>query len=169
MNKVLIIGPGGAGKSTFARRLGQRLNLEVIHLDCIYWQPGWRESAKHEWRVMVQELLNRSAWIMDGNYSGTLDLRLEACDTVVFLDFSRATCLWRLLKRRLLYYRKARPDMAPGCNERLTLEFLAWVWNYRDRTRPKVLDRIREATTDKKVIRLRSRNEVEKFFDMLEG
>src|SRR3982751_1716212 len=99
MKKILVIGSGGAGKSTFAQRLGAILKLEVIHLDSLYWSSGWVEMPKDEWRTMVDELLKKDSWIMDGNYGGTLDIRLEAADTVVFLDISRLICLWRILKR----------------------------------------------------------------------
>ena len=69
VKRVLVIGPGGAGKSTFARRLGQILSIEVIHLDTLYWRPGWIEPSKEDWLATVERLLARDAWIMDGNYS----------------------------------------------------------------------------------------------------
>jgi adenylate kinase family enzyme len=163
MRKVLVIGSGGAGKSTFARRLGELLELEVIHLDSIYWSPGWVEMEKPEWQSKVEELLSRSAWIMDGNYSGTLAIRLEACDTVIFLDISRLVCLWRLLKRAALYRDRRRPDMAEGCPEKLDWKFLRWVWGYPERIRPKIIDLLEKST--KQVIWLRSPAEVKRFFE----
>src|SRR6266436_5243884 len=102
MKRVLIIGSGGAGKSTFARRLNNILNLGLIHLDTLYWNPGWVETPKPEWRAIVEGLLGKDSWIIDGNYSGTLDIRIAACDTIIFLDIGRATCAWRILKRLLL-------------------------------------------------------------------
>jgi adenylate kinase family enzyme len=86
---VLVIGPGGAGKSTVAKRLGRILSLEVIHLDKFYWKPGWIEAPKEEWDVPIERLLAGESWIMDGNYSRTLERRLKSADTVVFLDFAR--------------------------------------------------------------------------------
>ena len=163
MRKVLVIGSGGAGKSTFARRLGARLKTEVIHLDSIYWQPGWVEPPKAVWRKTVEELLKREAWVMDGNYSGTLDLRLPACDTVIFLDLPRSVCLWRVMKRLARYRNRSRPDMANECPEKFNLEFLRWVWNYPKVSRPKVMERLRADPENKRVVRLRSRREVEKF------
>jgi adenylate kinase family enzyme len=130
MRKVLVIGSGGAGKSTFARRLGARLKIKVIHLDSLYWRPGWAETPKAEWLKCVEELLKEESWIMDGNYSGTLELRLESCDTVIFLDLPRSVCLWRVVKRLLQYRNRSRPDMADECPEKLNLEFLRWVWGY---------------------------------------
>jgi adenylate kinase family enzyme len=163
MKKVLVIGSGGAGKSTFSGRLSKLLEIEVIHLDVLYWNPGWIETPKPEWRKRVEELLERETWIMDGNYSGTLDIRLEACDTVVFLDLARTVCLWRVLKRAMLYRNGGRPDMAQGCHEKLSLQFMRWIWGYPKRTRPKVLKLLRERSPSKGVIRLRTQAEIERF------
>lgn len=163
MKRVLVIGSGGAGKSTFARRLGERLRLPVIHLDRLYWQPGWVEPPKDEWRRQVEELCAEEFWIMDGNYSGTLDVRLAACDTAIFLDLPRVLCVWRVLKRTLMYRYRRRPDMAEGCREKLNVEFLLWVWNYRKRSRPKVLKRLAEHVDGKEIYILRSAAEVERF------
>lgn len=100
---------------------------------------------------------------MDGNFSGTFELRLAACDTVIFLDLPRALCMWRVVKRAYTYRNTVRPDMAEGCRERLNVEFLSWVWNYGKRSRPKLLSRIEEQGRGKQVITLHSNSEVEKF------
>ena len=84
MKRILVIGSGGAGKSTFAKRLGEILKLKVIHLDSLFWSAGWLEMPKDQWRAMVEELIKGDSWILDGNYGGTLDLRLAACDGVIF-------------------------------------------------------------------------------------
>ncbi len=165
MKKILVIGSGGAGKSTFARRLSKILDLEVIHLDSLYWQAGWVEMPKPEWKQLVEELLTRNAWIMDGNYSGTLELRMQACDTIVFLDLAPRLCLWRIFKRLVQYRNQRRPDMAAGCPERFSFEFIAWVWNYRKRTRPKVIKLLQEHAADKKIFWLRSDTDVARFFE----
>ena len=166
MKRVLVIGSGGAGKSTFATRLGRRLGLPVIHLDRLYWRAGWVEPPKDEWRLTVEELCARDGWVMDGNYSGTLDVRLAACDAVVFLDLPRAVCAWRITKRALKYRGTNRPDVGEGCPERLNkdfLTFLLWVWNYPRRSRPKVLERIGALSESKPIYRLRSSAEAEEF------
>lgn len=163
MKRVLVIGPGGAGKSTFARRLGVRLGLRVIHLDRAYWRSGWVEPPKDEWRRRVEELCGGDSWIMDGNYSGTLGVRLAACDTVVFMDLPRSLCLWRVLKRAVMYRRSPRPDMAEGCREKLDFKFLYWVWTYPKARRPKVLSLLERHAGEKRIIRLRSSAEVEEF------
>jgi adenylate kinase family enzyme len=165
MRRVLVIGSGGAGKSTFAARLGGRTGLPVIHLDSLYWRAGWRETPRGEWAARVEELLRGDAWIMDGNYGGTLERRLAACDTVVFLDPPRAVCLWRVIKRRALFRGRARPDMNEGCRERLTWEFVRWVWTYPRARRPGVLEKLSRLDGGKRVFHLRSQREVEGFLE----
>ena len=163
MKRVMVIGSGGAGKSTLSRRLGELLGVEVIHLDVEHWRPGWTEPSKEEWRARVEELVRRDSWVMDGNYLGTMEERLDACDTVVFLDLPRTLCLWRILKRMVKYRNRRRPDMAEGCGETLDLKFLRWVWDYPKQTRPAVLELLEEGAGARRVHRLRSRAEVERF------
>jgi adenylate kinase family enzyme len=165
MKRVLVIGSGGAGKSTLARRLGERLGLEVIHLDVMFWRPGWVETPKDEWRMKVEELCGRESWVMDGNFSGTLDVRLAACDAVVFLDLPRTVCVRRAVKRWLMYRSGTRPDMAEGCREKFDLKFLRWIWSFPSRSRPGVLARLDAFGDEKRVIRLRSDAEVERFLE----
>jgi len=167
MRRVLVIGSGGSGKSTFSTRLGELLNLEVHHLDKLFWHPGWVETPRDEWLKIVTELTDRDSWILDGNYSGTLDVRIQKADTVIFLDLSRWLCLWRIISRVLRYRDGTRPDMAEGCRERLDLEFISWVWNYPRRSRPKVVKLLAEHSEGKKIIWLRSRAEVERFLTNL--
>jgi adenylate kinase family enzyme len=168
MKRVLLIGAGGAGKSTLSRRLGEILGLKVIHLDVEHWRPGWVETPKDEWARKVGELCGGDSWVIDGNYSSTLEPRLAACDTVVFLDLPRAVCVWRVFKRVLTYRKNTRPDMAEGCHEQFDLKFLLWVWNYPERTRPKVLALLEKYREGKQVVRLRSSAEVKRFLNQLE-
>lgn len=163
MQKILIIGSGGAGKSTLARELAKILNLDIIHLDAFYWQPGWVETAKHEWQNMVQDFIKRESWIMDGNYSNTLDLRLPVADTVIFLDFPRLLCLLRVIQRRWQYAGKSRSDMASGCPERLTWDFLKFVWSYPVTRRPKILERLSNLAPNQQLFILHNPKQVKEF------
>jgi adenylate kinase family enzyme len=163
MKRVLVIGPGGAGKSTFATRLGERLNLDVKHLDKFHWQPGWQAPAKDDWLETVKQLTSEESWIIDGNYGGTLETRIQRCDTIIFLDLPRLICLWRVVKRRILNRHRPRPDMAEGCNEKLDWEFITWIWNYSRRSRPKVVKLLREHSETKQIVWLRSTAEVKAF------
>lgn len=130
MRRVLILGSPGSGKSTLARELGALTGLPVIHLDCVYWSAGWTEPDPDLFRTEVAALADGPRWIIDGDYGSTLDLRVQRADTIVILSISRYRCLWRILRRRFSYARRARPDMAPGCPERLDFEFLRYVWRY---------------------------------------
>ena len=161
MERILIIGCGGAGKSTLARQLGEKTGLPVVHLDKLFWHPGWVESTKDEIDVKILEAMQKPQWILDGNYNRTLPMRLEKCDTVIYLDFSRFACLMGVVKRVLTTYGTVRPDMAEGCPERFDLEFLRWVWNFNKNHREKYY-RLLQQCPDKEIHILRNRREVRK-------
>jgi adenylate kinase family enzyme len=163
MRRVVIIGSAGSGKSVLARQLGPILGLPVYHLDALYWKPGWVETPKAEWRAVVQRMVKQGSWIIDGNYRGTLDIRLEAAETIIFLDFPRAVCIWQVFKRRFQYIGRTRPDMALGCSERLNWDFIKWVWDYSRRSRPVVLEKVGRYSVGKRVHILRSGKEIKRF------
>jgi len=163
MRRVLVIGSGGAGKSTFAVALGRRAGLPVIHLDALYWRPGWVEAPPDEWRATVARAIAGEAWVMDGNYGGTLAERLAAADTAIFLDLPRTLCLARVVLRWLRHAGRTRPDMAPGCPEQLTWEFVRWIWSYPRDRRPDVLRRLAALPPSTQAIVLRSPREVSDF------
>ena len=163
MKRVLVIGSGGAGKSTFAKRLGEILELKVIHLDSLFWSAGWVEMPKDQWRAMVEELIEGDSWILDGNYGGTLDLRLAACDGVIFLDTPRMICLKRIFKRRLSHRKQSRRDMSLGCPERINWEFIKYIRDYPRTRKPAVLKKIESCSNTKTVAILRSQADIEGF------
>ena len=167
MKKVAVIGSSGGGKSQLARAMGEILGLEIIHLDKEYWLPGWTEPPKDEWQAKVRELVEREAWIMDGNFGGTMETRIAAADTVVFLDLPRTVCCWRIIKRWLTYHRDTRPDMADGCDEKFDLKFLKWVWGFPKRSRPRVLERLAAAGHKTRVIHLKTQQQVAAFLESL--
>ena len=165
MKKIALIGSGGSGKSTLARRLGGKLNIEVYHLDALFWKPNWTPTSKEEQKKVQNELVKKEEWIIDGNYNGTMDIRLNAVDTIIFVDISRVICIYRVLKRMIQYRGKSRPDMAEGVNERLDFDFLKWVWDYPKTKKPVVLKKLKQLPNDKKVIILKSPREVQLFLD----
>ncbi len=169
MKRVAVIGSGGAGKSTFARELGDILNITPTHLDVHYWRPGWQETPQGAWAELQKGLLAGERWIMDGNYGSTMDMRLAAADTIIFLDMPRLLCVWRVFKRVMTYRKGARPDMAPGCHERLDWPFLAYVWNYPRKRRPEVLRRLEHHAPHKTVVRLRTPRQVRRFLGALQA
>ncbi|WP_213807556.1 adenylate kinase [Granulicella sp. dw_53] len=130
MQRVLILGCPGSGKSTLARTLSTRMALPLIHLDQLYWSPGWVEPERHQWQQQIAEVLANPSWIIDGNYGGTVAMRLAAADTAILLDLPRSLCLRRALQRILLSWGRVRSDMAKGCPERLEWSFLSYIWNF---------------------------------------
>ena len=133
----------------------------------MYWRPGWQPSPPDEWQQLVEEATAESAWIMDGNYGGTMEARVAAADAIIFLDIPRVVCIVRVILRRLKYAGRSRPFMPAGCPERVTGEFLHWIWTYQTRRRPKVLDLLAQAKTNKHVVVLRSSREVRKYLEQL--
>jgi len=167
--RILVIGCGGAGKSTVARRIGDTLQLPVVHLDQLYWRSGWVPTPPDEWAHLVASLCAREHWVMDGNYGGTIDARLAACDAVIFLDAPRYVCLWRVVRRAIRYRGRTRPDLAEGCRERLTWEFVSWIWTYAGRRRPGILTKLAALPHDKRSIVLRSSRDVDRFLHSLQN
>ncbi len=131
MKRVMVIGGPGSGKSTLARRLHAITGLPLLHLDQLYWRPGWQPAPKDEWLRIVAALAARDAWIMDGGYSNTFHIRMPRADTVLWLDLPRRVAFPRVVKRMALGFGRVRVDLSPGCPERLDWEFLKWAWTFR--------------------------------------
>ena len=166
-SRILIVGPSGAGKSTLAVEVAARLGLPLIHLDRYYWQPGWVATPEPEWRVIVSELVARPAWVMDGNFGESFDLRLPRADLIVFLDLPRRITIARVLRRIIGGLGKNRPDMAPGCPEKLDLEFLGWVWRFPRDERPRIGQAIGDTGTRERVTTLTTTREIRDWLSTL--
>ncbi|GIF45999.1 adenylate kinase family enzyme [Asanoa ferruginea] len=141
MDRVAIVGCGGSGKSTVARRLAAILDAPLTHLDAIYYDEGWRPMPQDEFAARQRELVVAPRWIIEGNYASTLPVRLAAADTVIFLDLSAAACLWGIIQRRL---RHGGGQHAGGVYDRITWNFIRYVVGYRRTMRPRVRRLIRE-------------------------
>lgn len=134
MKRVLVIGPSGAGKSTFARALRDRTGLPLYYLDMLWHKPDKTTITREEFDAKLAEWLREERWIMDGDFCRTLETRLQACDTVFFLDYPLEVCLQGVESRR----GKAREDM-PWVEEEPDLEFLQWIRDFDSERRPKYL------------------------------
>lgn len=168
MRKIVIIGSRGSGKSTLARQLGEKLKRKVYHLDALFWKPNWVGVPKDEQRKVQNNLVKEEEWIIDGNYSGTMEIRLNAANTIIFLDIPRTICVFRAFKRILQYRNKTRPDMGEGCEERFSIEFFKWIWEYPKTIRPKILERLEQLSKDKEVIILKSPKDVQHFLEKVQ-
>jgi adenylate kinase family enzyme len=139
VNRIAVIGAGGAGKTRLARALGRALHLPVVHLDAHSYGPGWRPLPPAEWADRQRQLTAAERWVMDGNYAATLPLRLARADTVVFLDLPPWLCAWQVVRRWMLGRRGSAPDLPPGLRPKLDWRFLAYVLTFRRRRRPALL------------------------------
>jgi adenylate kinase family enzyme len=163
MRRVLVIGCPGAGKTTLARQLAERSRLPLVHLDFHYWRPGWQLPDSKEWRAQVLALADAPAWIMDGNYSSTYDIRMPRADTLVWLDYPRSICMRRVLLRTLTGYGRTRPDLPESCPERLDIPFFRYVWNFPEKHRPRIENGIERFGGHLLIARLCSDREASRF------
>jgi adenylate kinase family enzyme len=167
VQRIAVIGCGGAGKTTLANELGRRLDLPVLHIDGSYWQqrPDGEhvESTPEQWRAIHAEMIAGARWVIDGMKLGALPARLEAADTIVFLDLPAWRCLWGVLCRRLRYRGQMRPDI--GVYDRVNAEFVRWIWSFGRTARPRILDLLSECSCD--VVVCTSRREVRSFLQSL--
>ncbi|MCC6603224.1 MAG: hypothetical protein IT327_08445 [Anaerolineae bacterium] len=167
--RVVVTGMAGAGKSTFAKQLAAKTGLPVIHLDVHFWKPGWVAPSDSEWREVQSRLLASDAWIADGNYHETLDLRLERADTVVYLDTPWWLCAARAFVRGLR--RPKGTKMPDGCEEsgwrRLRDEWwLMWrVWLGRRSERERDLAMVARHGSHVTLHILRSKRAARQFLD----
>jgi adenylate kinase family enzyme len=165
MQRVLVMGSSGSGKSTFAMRLAEITSLPMVSLDALYWQPGWQPSDPDRFSDRVQQALAAGRWIVDGNYvsSGAGALRRSLADTVIWFDLPRHVCISGVINRIARGYGRVRPEMAAGCPERIDLTFIRYVWNYRREQRPKVLRYLEELRPDQSLICFTARRQGDAF------
>ncbi len=165
MRKVVVIGCSGAGKTEFSRRLAEKTALPLVHLDKLYWRAGWRHVSAEEFDALHAAELEKPAWILDGNYNRTLPVRLNACDTAIFLRYPRRVCLLGAVKRYLKGRGKCRADVGEGCPEKPDAEFLKYIWNYDKRFGEKYCRMLEESGAAHYVFK--SRREAEAFLQSL--
>lgn len=156
MKRIIIIGMMGSGKSTFANKLGKKINLPVIHLDKEYHLPNWEERfTKEEWIEFLKKLLKQKEWIIDGNYKSTLDLRLKATDTVIFFDFPKWLCLFRAIKRS---FNKEQPfDKPKGMREKISFGLIKLIITYHSN---EMREKLKKYGNDKQIFIVKNNSEV---------
>lgn len=173
MKRVMIFGFSGAGKSTLARKLGDLLGCEPTHMDAMHWKPGWVESTRDEKVEKLSPILKREKWIIDGNYTHVLfEGRMFLADTVIFLDFNRYICLYRVIKRFITNIGTTRPDMGVGCLEKIDFPFIKWVLFDGHKKRAEYYESIaliRSQNPNKNILIFRTQKEVDEFLDNVKG
>ena len=163
MQRILVTGCCGAGKSTFSKKLKSILKLELIHLDQYYHKPNWEEPEKDEWERTVYSLVQKPSWIMDGNFSDTMDLRIKNADTIIYLDYPTLKCFWRVIIRIFKHHGVVRPDMAKGCKEQFDLEFLHFVLTFNSKNRKRFIQKLNLIKNEKKVLVFKTDKQADKF------
>jgi adenylate kinase family enzyme len=144
MQRIVVFGGSGSGKSISARALGAALDIPVVHLDALYYQPGWRDPDPAVFQARVEKLHATDRWISDGNFIAlTAAHRLPRADTVVLLEQPTWLRLFRALRRGLAANRN-RPDLAPGCHDSVNAELVADVWRYGRTWKPMIEAAIRQ-------------------------
>lgn len=171
MQRILIIGNAGAGKSTFAAALAEKLRIPLIHLDRIFWRGNWEHISREEFDGKLQQVLATPQWIIDGNFNRTLPHRLAYCDTVFFFDMPTALCLWGITKRVLTNYGKTRNDMGGNCPEyfdKTKLELYSHVRTF-NRQHRKDYYKLLEKNQHARIIVFRNRKQIREFLKNLES
>jgi len=159
MKKIIVIGCPGSGKSTVSRALHNKTGIPLYHLDMMYWNA---DKSTVEMTVFLERLsavLEKDEWIIDGNYSSTMELRMAAFDTVIFLDYPLDVCLDGIRERR----GKPRSDM-PWIETEEDEEFIEFIKSYNEQQKPKVIE-LFEKYSDKNIVIFKSREEADAFLN----
>lgn len=164
MRRIAVIGCGGSGKSYVARRLGALLAAPVTHLDAVFYDGAHTTMAPREFAAAQHALVVGPAWVIDGNYNATLQIRLTACDTAVFLDLPTRQCLWGVFSR---WARHPARHQDGGTRNRLTWNFVRYVATYRRTMRPKALAQIGRHAAGAEVVVLTDRRAVRRWLDQV--
>ena len=163
MNKVIVIGCPGAGKSVFARELHSKTGLSLYHLDMLYWNADKTTVSKEIFRELLQRVLSEDNWIIDGNYGSTIEMRIKECDTVFFLDYPTDVCIDGVKKRQ----GRARPDM-PWIETEDDSEFLEFIRNFQKESKPAILELLKKY--DKKnIIIFKSRENADRYLSYIKS
>ena len=158
MKKIVVIGCPGSGKSHLSRRLHECTGLPLYHLDMLYWNSDRTTVSRELFCERLGAILEGDVWIIDGNYSSTMEWRISMCDTVIFLDYKAEVCLRGISERR----GKARPDMPWSEDGDIDIEFVRFVERFNIESRPKIVALL-GGMTDKRIIWLRSRKDADEF------
>jgi adenylate kinase family enzyme len=167
VKRIVVTGPAGAGKSELASRLGERLGIRVVHLDTLFWKPGWVATRREEWEALQRRELAGAEWVVDSQADDMLPDWLDAADTLVFVDASPVRCLWRVARRRRNRHASVGvpAQTEPGPAHRAVLKFARNQWRYRTRVRGELLAELDRARDRRRVVTVRTREDAAAFLD----
>jgi adenylate kinase family enzyme len=170
VKKIAVVGPIGAGKSRLAHDLGKLLGIRVLHLDALFWKPGWVPTPRHEHEAMQHRELATDSWIVEAQFDDMLPDWVYAADTVVFVDTSLGRSLWRVGKRRLNRHASVgTPVGEPGALHRSLLKFARNQWQYRTRVRRELLAELARERHGRRVVILRRDSDTVAFLRSLDS
>ena len=158
MKKVIVIGCPGSGKSTFSKALHKITDIPLFHLDMIFWNVDKTTVEKTVFLDRLLKIVQNDEWIIDGNYASTMELRMQACDTIVFLDYPLDVCL-NGIKERKGKPRSDLPWIEPDADD---AEFIEFIKNYNSQSRPKVMELL-DRYSHKDIIMFSTRTQAEEF------
>ena len=166
MDRIVIVGCGGSGKTHLATRLATLLNIPLTHLDGVYYDADWNPLPQEDFAAIQRKLISAPRWLIEGNYASTLPIRLAAADTVIFLDLPAVTCLIGILQRRLRY--RGGQHAQDGVYDRLSWNFVGYIWGYRKTMRPRIRLLLAEHSHHFRSITLTSRRQAAHFVAQLD-
>ncbi|MEQ1407855.1 AAA family ATPase [Neorhizobium sp. Rsf11] len=167
-DRILVVGCSGGGKSTLSQKIARRFGLVYLSIDRdVLWLPGWVQRERGEQRRIIEKLILQDRWVMDGTNSSTFDIRVPRSDIVVWVRMPRLVNVWGILSRWMRHWGRTRPDMAPGCPEKMDWEFFQFVWTWEEKFRPRVLAGLEEHAGDRPVLVLKSRADMRELLDLV--
>ena len=163
MKKIIVIGCPGSGKSTLSKDLHSKTGIPLYHLDMMYWNADKTIVEKSVFLERLSAAIEKDEWIIDGNYSSTMEFRMQKCDTVIFLDYPLDICLDGIKERR----GKPRSDM-PWVEkpDQDGEEFIEFIKNYNLQSRPEVMKLLNKYSY-KNILIFKSRNEANIFLSQI--
>lgn len=170
IKKVAIIGNAGSGKSTLTKKMQHILQLPVYHLDQYFWKPHWTRPNPEEYKIVHDAICDQDEWIIDGMNLRLLEYRIQKADSIIFLDIPRYKCFWRIFKRTITYYGRETPSSAQQCPERLNKEFvqfLMWVWNFKVKYKPRIVELLNCYKDTKKIYTLSTQGDIDHYLQKL--
>jgi adenylate kinase family enzyme len=166
--RIMVIGCSGGGKSTLAQKLAHSFDLTYFSIDRdILWLPGWVERSREEQRGRIVERIAGERWIMDGTNPSTFDIRLPRTDIVIWVRMPRLLCVWGVVTRWLKHIGRTRPEMAPGCIEKVDWQFLEFIWTFEKKFSPRVTSAIAAHGPHVPVLQVKSRRQMRALLDLL--
>ena len=163
MKKVIVIGCPGSGKSTFSKALHEITKIPLVHLDMLFWNEDKTTAPKSVFLERLSKVMQNEQWIIDGNYASTMELRIKACDTVIFLDYPLEVCLNGVNQRK----GKARSDLPWIEPFEDDTEFIEFIKNYNLESRPKVIELLNKYS-NKNVFILSNRDKAQDFLTKMQ-